>query len=52
MEDIQMADEEYKIAFRAKRHFHNSYNAPYLPQQFCIRTVLNFSWDGCNTEEK
>ena len=22
------------------------------PQKFCISTVFNFSWDGCNTQEK
>ena len=22
------------------------------PQKFCISIVFNFSWDGCNTQEK
>ena len=42
-------------------HLHISHNAPYLrpppptPRslpQFCISIVFNFSWDGCNTQEK
>ena len=26
--------------------------APYLPPKFYISIVFNFSWDGCNTQEK
>ena len=33
-------------------HFHISYNALYLPPKFCVSIIFNFSWDGCNTQEK
>ena len=34
------------------RHFHISHNAPHLLLKFWISIVFNFSWDGCNTQEK
>ena len=35
------------------RHLHISHNAPYFPpKEFRISIVFNFSWEGCNTQEK
>ena len=35
------------------RNLHISHNALYLPSKFCLSiSVFNFSWDGCNTQEK
>ena len=31
---------------------HISHRAPCCPQTFCISSVFNFSWGGCNTKEK
>ena len=40
------------LFFPPIRHLHISHNAPYLPPKVCISIVFNFSWDGCNTQEK
>ena len=34
------------------RHLHISHNAPYLPHKIFHKHCFNFSWDGCNTQEK
>ena len=33
-------------------HFHIDHNAPCLPPKFYITIVLDFSWNGLNTQEK
>ena len=33
-------------------HLHVSHNAPYLPHKISHKHCFNFSWDGCNTQEK
>ena len=33
-------------------HFHISHNNRICPQKNCISIVFNFSWDGCNSQEK
>ena len=35
-----------------KRQYATCTSPPYLPPKFCISIVFNFSWDGCNTQEK
>ena len=39
-------------AFYSIRHLHFFHNAPYLPPKIWHKYCFNFSWDGCNTQEK
>ena len=34
------------------RHLHIFHDAPYLPPKILHKHCFNFSWDGCNTQEK
>ena len=38
--------------FHLLRHLQMTHTAPYWRAKFCISIVFNFSWDGCNTQEK
>ena len=52
MGHVQMADEQEKSRFVLFATSTFPIIHLICPPKFCISTVFNFSWNGCNTQEK